>query len=69
MFALYLLVAGESRHTPEPGFDRLALAGYMVTAATIVLASAISGAGELALIGFFSMMPWVITGWLRMGEA
>jgi uncharacterized membrane protein len=67
-FALYLLVAGKSRRTPEPGFDRLALAGYTITALAIVSISLATEAGELALIGFFSMMPWVITGWLRMGE-
>jgi len=44
------------------------LAVYTITALTIVSVSLVTDAGELALIGFFSMLPWVIMGWLRMGE-
>jgi len=39
---------------------------YMVTALGIVVVSLVSKAGELVLIGFFAMMPWVIAGWLRV---
>jgi uncharacterized membrane protein len=67
-FALYLLVSGKASKVLEAKFDRLAVASYLVTALGMVLISLVTNAGELALIGFFSMMPWVITGWLRMAE-
>jgi uncharacterized membrane protein len=51
-FALYLLVSGKASKVPTTAFDRLAVLSYLVT----------------ALIGFFAMLPWVITGWLKMGE-
>jgi hypothetical protein len=31
-----------------------------------VAASLVTGAGGLALIGFFAMLPWVVAGWLKM---
>jgi putative membrane protein len=65
-FALYMLISGKSTKPPEAKFDRLAVLSYMVTALGIVVVSLLSNAGELALIGFFTMMPWVITGWLRL---
>ncbi len=65
-FALYMLISGKSTKPPEAKFDRLAVLSYMVTALGIVVVSLVSNAGELALIGFFTMMPWVITGWLRL---
>ena len=64
-FALYLLVAGKASRPAEARFDRLALVSYLVTALGIVLLSLVIGAGELALIGFFVMIPWFISGWLR----
>ena len=64
-FALYLLISGKPSRSREAKFDRLAMLSYLVTALGIVIVSLISKAGELALIGFFAMMPWVITGWLR----
>jgi len=67
-FALYLLISGSPQKKPAAGFDRLAVAGYLVTALGIVLVSLASKAGELALIGFFAMVPWVITGWLRTAK-
>jgi putative membrane protein len=63
-FALYLLISRSPQKRPAAGFDRLAVTGYLVTALGIVLVSLASNAGELALIGFFAMAPWVITGWL-----
>jgi hypothetical protein len=42
------------------------LAGYTVIALAMFFSSLAGGAGELALIGFFSMMPWVFTGCLMM---
>jgi putative membrane protein len=65
-FALYLLISGKAPQTPEAKFDRLAVLSYLVTALGIVMVSLVSKAGELALIGFFAMLPWVIAGWLRL---
>ncbi len=65
-FALYLWLVGKDAKPGEARFDRLVLGSYLVTALGIVVASLVTGAGELALIGFFAMMPWVVTGWLKM---
>ncbi len=64
-YALYLLAAGKGRTTAESRFDLWAVASYLVTALGIVLVSFFSGAGGLALVGFFAMMPWVVSGWLK----
>jgi uncharacterized membrane protein len=64
-FALYLWLFGKSAKPLESGFDRLAMGSYLVTALGIVIASLVSGAGALALIGFFAMLPWVVAGWLK----
>jgi hypothetical protein len=61
-----MLISGKSPKAPETRFDRLAVLSYLVTTMGIVLVSLVSKAGELALIGFFAMMPWVIAGWLRL---
>jgi hypothetical protein len=34
----------------------------------IVFISLVSKSGELALIGFFAMSPWIIAGWLGLGK-
>ena len=65
-YALYLLISGRSARIAQAGFDRLALASYLVTALGLVIASLLSGAGALGLIGLFAMLPWGITGWLKM---
>ena len=65
-FALNLLLFGKGAKPAEAKFDRLALASYLVTALGIVATSLITGAGALALIGFFAMLPWALAGWLRM---
>lgn len=65
-FALYLWLAGKGRKSPEVSFDRLAVASYTVTAVGIVLISLVSQVGELALIGFFSMIPWAIAAAFRL---
>jgi putative membrane protein len=64
-FALYLLISGKAEKPVEARFDRLAVTSYLVTALGIVAVSLVSGAGALALIGLFSMMPWVTAGWLE----
>ena len=65
-FILYLLISGTASNQPEAKDDQQAVLSYMVTALGIVLVSLVSKAGELALIGFFAMLPWVISGWLRL---
>jgi uncharacterized membrane protein len=64
-FALYLWLFGRDARPVEAGFDRLALVSYLVTALGIFLAALLSGAGALALIGFFAMLPWAISGLLK----
>jgi uncharacterized membrane protein len=63
-FALYLLMSGKTEKPAEAKFDRLALLSYLITALGFVAVSLVSGAGALALIGFFAMMPWVVAGFL-----
>jgi uncharacterized membrane protein len=65
-FALYMLISGKASIIPDGKFDRLAVLSYLVTAMGIVIISLVSNQGELALVGFFAMMPWVIAGWLRL---
>ena len=65
-FALYLWMFGKGAKPAQAGFDRLVLGSYLVTALGIVVAALLSGAGALALIGFFAMLPWAVAGWLRM---
>jgi uncharacterized membrane protein len=65
-FALYQWISGKAVTSAQASFDRLALGSYLVTALGIVIGALLSGAGALALIGFFAMLPWVVTGWLRM---
>ena len=67
-FALYLLMSGKAPKIHEVKFDRLAVLSYLVTALGIVIISLVSNAGELALVGFFAMMPWVISAWLSMAK-
>jgi uncharacterized membrane protein len=68
IFILYQLVRGRPQNESEAAFDRLALLAYLVTALVSVIAALVNGAGDLALITFFAMMPWAIMGWLRMSE-
>ncbi len=65
--ALYLLVRGKGSAAPDPGFDRQAMASYLVTALSMIATSLLNDAGDLALIGFFVMLPWVIMAWPRAG--
>jgi uncharacterized membrane protein len=67
-YALYLLIAGKAAKIPEAGWDRFAILSYLVTALGIVVVSLVSQAGELALIGFFAMLPWVVSGWLSLSK-
>ena len=67
-FALYMLISGKAPKVPAAQFDRLAVLSYLVTALGIVIVSLVSKAGELALVGFFAMMPWVIAGGLSLAK-
>jgi uncharacterized membrane protein len=68
-FILYMWLSGKGRDLPAAGFDRLAVLSYLVTALGIVIVALVTGLGDLALIGFFAMMPWFVAGWLKTGEA
>jgi putative membrane protein len=65
-YALYVWISGRGARPARAGFDLLALASYLVTALGLVIASHLSGAGALGLIGLFAMLPWGIAGWLKM---
>jgi len=64
-YALYLLISGKDAKPAEAPSDRLAVTSYLVTALGLIIPCLFTGAGELALIGIFAMLPWVIAGWLR----
>jgi hypothetical protein len=61
-----MLVSGKNSRPTETSSDMPALSSYIVTALGIIVLSLVTGAGELALIGFFAMMPWVIAAGLKM---
>jgi len=65
-FALYLWLFRKGTRTPEIGSDWQALVSYLVTGLSIIIVSLLNGAGGLALIGFFTMMPWVVAGGLKL---
>jgi putative membrane protein len=66
-YALYLLIQRKApAEIADSGFDRLALISYLVTALGMIISALTNGAGDLALIGFAAMMPWVIMGWIRL---
>jgi uncharacterized membrane protein len=67
-YVLYQLISGRASKPVDRKFDRMALLSYLITALGIVIISLVTNAGELALIGFFAMMPWFISGWLTMGK-
>jgi len=67
-FAVYLWLRGVPARSVEARFDRLALAAYLITAVGIIIISLVSQVGELALLGSFAMLPWVIAGGLRLAE-
>lgn len=67
-YALYLLISGrkDQARPAEPKFDLLVVVSYLLTALGLILPTLLRDGGELALIGIFSMFPWVVAGWLRM---
>jgi uncharacterized membrane protein len=62
-FLIYKLISTRAERSADVQVDRLAVAGYLVAAVGIVSDTLFSGVGNLALIGFFAMLPWVIAGW------
>lgn len=66
-FVLFLSIPGRLSRSAA-AFDRLALVSYLVTEFGIVSVTLVAGAGDLALIGFFAMTPWVVAGWLRLAD-
>ena len=68
-YALYLLISRKTSTHADTQFDRLAVMSYLVTALGLIIPCLFTGAGELALIGIFTMLPWVIAGWLRLSKA
>ncbi len=68
-YALYLLLAGQGRQPTDAFADRLVVISYFATALGLIIPSLVTGSGELALIGIFSMFPWVVAGWLKMVES
>jgi putative membrane protein len=67
-YVLYMFTSAKREKLPQAGFDRLAVASYLVTTLGMVLSSLLGGAGELGLIGIFAMTPWVIAGWLKIAD-
>ncbi len=65
-FALYKLISARAEVTTEVGFDRWAVAAYLVTMVGAILASLVVGRGNLALIGLFAMLPWPVAGLMKM---
>jgi uncharacterized membrane protein len=65
-YALYLIITRKNPKTTVVVSDRLVVISYLITALGLIIPSLLRGAGELALIGFFAMFPWIVAGWLGM---
>jgi uncharacterized membrane protein len=65
-YAAYMLVSGKGRRVSEPTFEWQAVDSYFITALGIAAVAMITSGGELALIGFFAMIPWALAGWLKI---
>jgi uncharacterized membrane protein len=65
-FALYLWLVRQGKKVPEMASDWQTLVSYLVTGASLIIGSLLYGTGGLALIGFFTMMPWVVAAGLRL---
>ena len=67
-FAMYLWLFRKGSKGVEIGSDWQALVSYLITGLSIIIISLLSGTGGLALIGFFTMMPWVIAAGLKLSS-
>jgi uncharacterized membrane protein len=68
-FALFLLFTrGKTALVSDPSFDRMVVTSYSLTGIGNVIAGLSTGLGGPALAGLFAMLPWMITGWLKMSE-
>jgi uncharacterized membrane protein len=68
-FALFLLFTrGKSALVSDPSFDRLVVISYTLTGIGHAIAALSIGLGGPALAGLLAMLPWMITGWLKMSE-
>lgn len=69
-YGLYLLVRGRVAQPrwADPAFDRMAMLAYLATTVSTVCGALLAGSGDLGLIGFFSMVPWVLVGLLRLSD-
>ena len=65
-YALYLFIRRTASRAPDAGFDRQAVAAYLITALGMIASDLQRGAGNLALIGFFAMTPWALMAWTRL---
>ncbi len=61
---LYLLVTRNRPSVKEAGFDRLAIAAFMITGYGNVINAFTINLGGPALAGFFALTPWVLLTWL-----
>ncbi len=70
-FALFLLFTRGTQAAAlasDPAFDRLVVISYTMTGLGDVIAALSIGLAGPALAGLFAMLPWMITGWLKMSE-
>jgi putative membrane protein len=69
IFALFLLFTkGRTALVSDPTFDRMVVTSYSLTGIGEVIAANSIGLPGPALAGLLAMLPWMITGWLKMSE-
>ena len=71
IFAIFLSLAprvgrGQRADPPRPGFNRLALFGYLVTGLGSIGIAFLSGLEGPALVGLFAMAPWAWMAWQKL---
>jgi putative membrane protein len=62
-FVLFLWLGriAPTEQSPDPGFERLALASYAITGLSTVIVDLQRGLGGPALAGLLAMLPWVVS--------